>query len=535
MKLSNSALFIIPLYVLLMLSACGGEKVGNDAKVFHYNQPNTVTSMDPAFARNMTNMWAVNHVFSKLLRTDEQGNIIGDVAKSWHVSEDKLVYTFTLKRNVHFHSVGPLERQNRLLRASDVQYSFERIVSPDISSPGSWIFKGRIDEHRPFEAPNDSTFILRLSRPFAPILSILTMEYCGIVCPEAVEFYGDNWRTNPVGTGPYMMDKWFENEGLFLRKNLQYESWNTSTLGPESIRVSFMRDRKTALIELLGGNIDFASGYDPTYRALLLDENGELQKRHSSRVKLIKSPFLNTEYLGVNLELAEQQKSPLADVNFRKALNFGSDREQLIQSLNGGIGTPAHNGFIPRGLRGFDDQFRTYVFNLDSAKYYLNLSSYSGETIELLTNKDYLEKCLFASRQWERIGVQVEVNLLESSILRDRMRNGEALFFRASWIGDYPDAENFLVVFKSDIGTPPNYTRYHSPDFDSLYDLAVSTASDEERIDYYQKANQLLSQQCPTINLYYDQSFWLMGPEWEVKHVPATNTLLLDQILPSVH
>lgn len=513
---------LISLSYLVLLLSCSSQESRKNILVYH--QPNVITSLDPAFARSMANIGVVHHLFSKLVKMDSSMQVVPDVCKSWEVDSSGLEYTFHLRTGVLFHEDTLWENGPPSLKAEDVVFSFKRLIDPKLFSPGSWVFKGKVDSIQPFRAVDDSTFVLRLQEPYGPLLSLLTMEYCAIVSKEAVEHYGQKFRSHPVGSGPFQIQKWVEGEVLFLSKNRSNQKWNKSTTPLDGLRVECMADRKTALLELLSGSIDFMLGYDVSYQALLLDEEGELQERFQSIIEMTQQPFLNTEYLGINLELATKSAHPLSNALFRKALNFAIDKKQLVATLNGGIGYPAVHGFVPRGLPDYD-HVAGFSFDLDSARYYLDKSDYQGEKLVLETNKEYLEKCLYVIKSWEKIGVKGEVNLLESSILRDRMRKGESMLFRASWIADYPDPENYISVFYGKNPAPPNYTRLKNNELDALYERAVRTADPVKRSEYYSAANTAINHEVPVILLYYDETFQLKNKSVQGVYVNSQNLL----------
>ena len=454
------------------------------------------------------------------MRLDESGKIVPDLAKRWQVSDDGLKYTFHLEKNARYHDHPDLGTLS--VTADDVVYSLSRIIDPDVGSPGSWIFNGRLDEELPFETVDDSTFILRLRTPFPPMLGILTMKYCSIV-PDAIgEIPGYDLRTQPVGSGPFKLINWRENQGLFLEPHADYFKASQAEGNLEGVRISFIRDRKTALLELASGNIDFISGYDLTYRATVLTDQGEIQDRFSDQLVLSKTPFLNTEYLGINLEKAQKDGHPLANKDLRQALNFGLDRELMLASIKGGVGIPATSGFLPKGM----DMFETglgYRFDRQKAMDLVQSSGYDGKTITLYTNKDYLDLCLFAARQWKDIGVNVKVELVESSLLRDMIRKGQITFFRASWIADYPDPESFFTVFYGQNPAPPNYTRFRNERVDRLYEQALITSDPGPRTSYYRAIDSIIIEEAPVVFLYYDETFHLLSRKVEGMEVNAFN------------
>ena len=307
--------------------ACGGtEKKNSDkaAQVFHYNQINSITSLDPAFAKSQNNIWAVDHLFNGLVQLDDQLNVRPAIAKSWEISEDGKTYTFKLRDDVFFHDdeafVGG---KGRKVIAKDFVYSFNRIIEDKTASPGSWIFKGRVVDDEPFSAPDESTFVLKLSQAFRPMLGILTMQYCSVVPEEAVEKYGKEFRSQPVGTGPFKFKNWLENQSLFLIKNDNYFEIENGQKLPylDAIRISFIADRKTAYLEMMNGKLDFFSGLESSIINELLTSEGELQDSKKEQLNFYKAAFLNTEYLGINMNF-KSETSPLAKKKVRTSFKL---------------------------------------------------------------------------------------------------------------------------------------------------------------------------------------------------------------------
>ncbi len=503
--------------LLLIFSACGGDNSskGNtqsgDKQIFIYNQPNAVTSLDPAFARSQTNIWAVDHLYNGLVQLDEQLRVKAAIAKDWTISEDGLTYTFTLRDDVFFHDNECFaDAKGRKVVAADFEYSFNRIIDKTVNSPGAWIFKDRVAATKPFEAVDDQTFVVRLKKPFRPMLGVLSMQYCCVVPKEAIAKYGKDFRSKPVGTGPFKLVKWLENQALLLSKNEQYFEAGLPKL--DAVRVNFMEDRNTAYLELMKGKLDFISGLESSFADELLTEAGELKAEHQGKLSFQKSPFLNSEYLGFNMDFSGKRKdSPLRHKKVRQALNYGFDRAKMIQTLRNGVGYPANAGFVPRGLPSFNpNTVKGYTYDAAKAAKLLAEAGFPNgkglPEIELRTNSDYLDLCTYIARQWEDLGVKTKIELMQSATLRELMSKGQADFFRASWIADYPDAENFLTLFYSKNPAPPNYTRFKNVEFDRLYEAALNENDDTKRYDLYQKMDRIVIEESPVIFLYYDET-----------------------------
>ena len=178
------------------------------------------------------------------------------------------------------------------------------------------------------------------------------MRYCSVVPMEVVDFYKEDFRNNPIGTGPFKFKRWEENVKLVLRKNKNY--FETDLNGRklpflESISISFLPDIQSEFMLFTQGKLDFLNSIDNSYKDDLLTPNGDLQEKYKANIKMLKGPYLNTEYIGFYLKSESKAvKSKL----IREAINIGFDRKKMISYLRNNIGFPADQGFIPRGLPG---------------------------------------------------------------------------------------------------------------------------------------------------------------------------------------
>jgi peptide/nickel transport system substrate-binding protein len=534
---------VVLLLLLLSGLSCMRSEPPDSRTVFRFNQHNPVTSLDPAFARSQNNIWAVEALFDGLLQLDDSLRIQPSLARAWAVSPDGRTYRFLLRTDAFFHDDPCFpEGRGRALRASDVVFSFERLLDDAWPKPGSWIFKGRVDEHRPFEAESDSVFVLRLREPFLPMLYILTMPYALIVPPEALAHYGRAFRQHPVGTGPFRFKAWAEDHALVLLRNpLYFESDRSGRRLPylDAIRMSFINDRKTAYLEFRKGRLDMLWGIESSYAAELLTAEGALQPALREQFTFRKQPYLNTEYFGIRM--GEQGHPALSDRLVREALNLGFDRQAMLRTLRRNIGRPADSGFAPAGLPTFDPiGVPGYTYDPEKATALLARAGYpSGRglpELTLLCNADYQDMAVFISRQWEDLGIRCRVELLETAVLRERMRQGQASFFRASWIADYPDAESYYACFYSRHGAPPNYTGFSDAGFDRLYEASLRETDPGRRGALYRSMERILITEAPVIPLFYDET--AVFTRQDIAHFPAgaLGSLRLKHVLkaPSV-
>ena len=347
------ALFILGMCWLL---ACSGPAEYDNSLIFRYNESAGITSLDPAFSRNQANIWAVNQLFNGLVQMDNDLRVQACIARSWSVSDSGTTYTFNLRKDVRFHDDACFSDQGqREVRAGDFLYSFERLRSAELAAPGSWVFQ----KVKAFSAPDDTTFVIHLSEPFPPFLSLLSMKYCSVIPEEAVAYYGTNFREHPVGTGPFYFKIWVENEKLVMRRNEDYfETDSTGKRLPylESVAVTFIPDNQSAFLEFIKGRLDLVSGIDASYKDELLTFSGELQPKYQDRFKVYRQPYLNSEYLAFLVDSSEGSSAQkiLLNPKVRQAINYGFDRRKMMRYLRNNIGTPAEAGMIPKGLMAYD-------------------------------------------------------------------------------------------------------------------------------------------------------------------------------------
>lgn len=493
----------------------------NSKQVFHYNEPTGIASLDPAFAKNQSILWAVNQLYNSLVETDAHLTIIPSLAKSWEISTDLLTYRFYLRTDVFFHNNTAFPAsKGRRMTANDVVYSFNRITDPATASPGAWIFHNRVDSINGFKAVNDSIFELHLIRPFSPILGVLSNKYCSIVPKEVVQLYGKDFRNHPCGTGPFQFKEWEEGQSLILLKNEQYfEKDSAGGRLPylDAIKVSFFDSRATEFLQFRQGELDFLNDIDPSFKDEVLNKKGQLRKEWEGKIVLNKHSYLNTEYLGILVDTSNElvKQSPLKSKKIRQAINYGFDRRKLMLYLRNSIGTAAESGFVPAGLPSFDTiAVKGYQFDPGKARGLLKEAGYNkeNEAIKLLTIPVYADLGNFIARQLEEIGIRIQVEVIPKSLLLEQSAQSKAVFFRASWIADYPDAENYLSVFYSKNPAPPNYTRFHNERFDALYEKALLIAADSIRYKVYQEMDRIIIEESPVVPLWYDEVIHLVQP-----------------------
>jgi peptide/nickel transport system substrate-binding protein len=511
-----------------------------DTGIFHYNESTGIASIDPAFAKNQSIMWPVHQLYNTIVEVDNNLNIVPSLATRWTISEDKTIYTFYLRNDVYFHDDPCFTGgKGRRFTAGDVEYSLKRILDKTLASPGSWIFNDKVDSSDGFKAVNDTTFQVKLIRPYNPILGILSMQYCSIVAKEAVLKYGTDFRRHAVGTGPFQFVAWEEGQALVLRKNPHY--FETDASGKRlpylnGIKVSFFDSRATEFLLFRQKKLDFINDIDASFKDEVLTKTGTLRKDWRGKITLQTHPYLNIEYFGILVDESNPllKNSPLKLKKVRQAINYSIDREKMVLYLRNSLGTPATAGFVPVGLPSFDStKVKGYHYNPVLARKLLDEAGIKrGEqtVIKLQTIPIYADIGSYIARQMEEIGLKVQVDVVQKSLLLELTSNSRTLFFRGSWIADYPDAENYLSVFYSKNPAPPNYTRYSNKEFDVLFEKAIRETNDSIRYRLYQQADQVMMEDAPVVPLWYDKVVHLVQTNVSGFEPNALNLLELRKV-----
>jgi len=488
-------------------------------------------------ARDQAGNWTARLLFNRLVELGPDQNPVPSLAHRWEILNGGLVYRFYLRDSVYFHRdpcFGP--SGTRALRSDDVIHSLERLQDPSTASPGAWIFRDKLAPGGGFKKVDALTLEIHLRQPFPPLLGLLSMGYCSVVAPEATALYGRDLRSHPVGTGPFALQTWLEGEGCVLRRHPFYFEFDTSGRRLPyltAVQIHQWTDKSTAAMAFMQGKIDLLWGWEPAFQRRFFDEQLRLRSEFSQKFQIVRGPYFNTEYLGFLLDsTASGCNKALLNPLVRQALHHATDRVTLVRSLRRGLGYPGHGGLLPPGLPGFDssalDLPGSNPYQPAKALELLRLAGYNRShplRLVLETNPSYADIAQYLQSLWAPLGVQLEIRLSQGPALRQMLSGQEASFFRASWIADYADAENYLALAYGPNRVPngPNYTCYQDPIFDEAYQRSLLTTNEKERVALYRQMDLRIQQNHPFLVLYYDMMLQLLGNDWQGWQVSPLN------------
>jgi peptide/nickel transport system substrate-binding protein len=545
LKYKSTVFCLLPIAICLLVS-CGSSETESEKKFFRYNESGEITSLDPASAKRTENIWAVNQMFNGLVQLDDNLQVAPCIAKSWEISDSGRVYTFHLRTDVYFHNHPQFpEGKGRKVVAQDFVLSLFRLMDMDEEQSAKYLFSNVARDDRSdnlgFIAPDDSTFVIYLSQPFPPFLNILTMQYCSVIPNEIVEHFGPDFRTNPVGTGPFVHKAWEEGVRLVLVKNENYfEKDAAGARLPylDGITVNFIKDKQNAFIDFEKGDADMLSGADMVNIDLIIDKEGKLKPEYQGKFNMQTGPYLKTDYLGflVDMDSSIVKKSPLRIKEVREAIGYAIDREKIVKHLRNSIGSAATQGFVPKGMPGFDPELRGFTYDPDKSRELLAKAGFpAGKGLEEITlniTEQYLDLSQFIEHELEEVGIPVKIFLNRPIVQIELIAKAQVNFFRKSWVADYADAENFFACFYSKNFSPqgPNYTHFKNKEFDALFEQSLKEPDNAKRFELYKQMDKIIITEAPMVPLFYDQVFRLVSNNISEFSLNPMNLLNLKRV-----
>jgi peptide/nickel transport system substrate-binding protein len=547
----------------LLFTGCGDRKPAVASNTFYCNILDGLNTLDPARIGARSPWWIGGQIFSGLVGLDSSLQPIPLLARSWSVSDDGLTWTFNLRSDAYFSDDPSFAGgRGRRVVAEDLRYSFERICTPETGSTGFWVFRGKVKgaeefykgreskssgapEHvAGFRAVNDTTFQIELVEPFAPFLTMLSIPYCYVVPREAVEKYGTEFARHPVGAGAFHLVEWLPDQELRIARNPNYFERDASgNRLPylDTVRFSFIKNSKTEFIEFQQGKLDMISSIDPEFDDVVLAPDGKSLSSQFKDYGFYTTPAMSVEYYGFMLDSTTQggKGSPFAGNRYlRRALNYAIDRESIIRYVLKGRAIAGTHGPIPPGTPGYSG-IEGFRFDRDLARRLLDSAGYPNGrglgtiTLQLGQNERTASVAEAVQEQLKAIGVNINLVQVDFPQHREMILSGKLPFWRASWIGDYPDAENFIALFYSPYAAPrgPNTTRMADPGVDSLYRAALDPRLPmAQRAALYREAERIVLDEAPWVLLYYSVIQRLTQPGIEGYVVDPLDRLVLTRV-----
>jgi oligopeptide transport system substrate-binding protein len=464
-------------------------------------------TLDPAVAGDAGSAQYIVEIFGGLVTLDRDLKIIPDLAESWTISDDGLVYTFKIRRDAQFHDGKPVT-------AKDFKYSMDRAarLGQSVSATAEAylgdiigakdVTRGRADSISGISVIDTHTLEIKIDAPKAYFLAKLTYPTAFVVDEQQVESNPRNWTRKPNGTGPYKMHEWRLNERIILVANDRYH------LGaPQVKRVLYVLAGGSTLTQYENNELDIA-GISVNDIERVLSPRDPLNADYKS------GPNLSVYYIGFNVKQA-----PFDDPHVRRAFAMAINREQIVRVVLKDM-LPVANSIMMPGLPGYNPNAKVPGFDPEAAKQELAQSKYrDARGLGQITfteigggaNAGIVTQAIL--EMWRtNLGVDVSISQSEAASFFQDLDRGRLQMFSIGWIMDYPDPEDIIdLLFHST--SRQNNTHYSNPQFDAIVEQARTERDTTRRLQLYQDAEQILLQEMPWIPLYFGRDHYVVKPK----------------------
>ncbi len=512
----------------LWLTACGPSETrveeGNRTQVLHLANGTEPESIDPHIVTGVPEHNVITALTEGLVTEDPIDlHPVPGMAESWTISEDGTVYTFTLRQEARWTNGDPVTAQ-------DFIHSFQRILTPELASEYAYMLflmknaeayhQGSLKDFSQVgaKALAEKQLEITLSTAAPYFLSLLNHYTWYPVHLKTIEKHGGLYdRSNPwtkpgnfVGNGPFKIKEWRLNDVLAVEKNPDY--WDADTVRLQAIHFYPMESAETQ---------------DRAFRAGRLHNTYEMipakieQYETDSPEILRKDPYLGSYFYRYNTT-----EPPFDDVRVRRALAMAIDRESIVKNVSRGGQIPA-NYFTPPSTAGYTTRARI-PSDVEAAKALLAEAGYpNGEgfpkaSIIFNTSENHRSIAAAIQEMWRKhLNIEVELNNQEWKVYLDAQRNLQYNISRAGWIGDYVDPNSFLDMWTS--WSQQNQTGWSSPEYDGFIRQAGLTNDSQERLELFQKAEEILMDQAPILPIYIYTRVYLLSTA-----VKGWNPTILD-------
>ncbi|NTU66941.1 MAG: peptide ABC transporter substrate-binding protein [Candidatus Moranbacteria bacterium] len=446
-------------------------------------------------------------VYSGLLKYDNDGKLIPDLAESYDISDDKTTYTFHLKNGISWHDGVPFS-------ADDVVFTINLLSDPSYKSPLRSRWQG-VEA----SAPDSATVTINTHTPYSGFLQNATFGVLPKHLWETIQkdnFALTQLNLEPIGTGPYKYNSTQKDSkgNVISYKLVANPNYFLGKPYISKVDFNFYEDEASALSAFNRKEVMGIGGLSP---------------QNIPEIKVMKSTQLNrlmtTRYFA--LFLNQTKSIPLSDDRVREALNLATDRQEIIGEVLGGNGQPVYSPILP-GMIGYDQDLGKVDYDtakansvLDDAGWKMGdngIRNKDGNDLKIsLVTTDWEELMKTADvikDQWEKIGAEVTVSSYSISDIQQnyiRPREYEALLF-GQVLGSDPDPYSFWHSSqKKDPGL--NLSMFGDSSTDQLIEAARTEFDTQKRADDYVQFQKKLIEELPAIFLYTPSYIYPMNKQ----------------------
>jgi ABC-type transport system substrate-binding protein/methyl-accepting chemotaxis protein len=451
-----------------------------------------IMDIDPASTTDATSHRVTEILCKGLVEQGMDANVIPAIAKRWRVSEDGLLWDFTLRDDVRFHN-------GEQLTAVDVKRSLQHLLlGPNrymcdmIKGAQEYIKsqKGNLEGVTPI---GTNSIRIELSHPYIPFLKNLGVPCASVARQADAQF---------IGTGPYMLKQWDKEERIIVQK---FEGYFGKGPFFDEIHFIVCQDEEEAVNRFLSGEFDILD--IPSS----MDRNS-LQSRETNGISIASMSIYDIYYVGINV----QQQSPLQNKLVRQAMNYAIDRDEYIERIAKQRGIPA-KGIFPPNFPAYNEELKGFSFNPDKAKALLRQAGFAGGLpgeyrFDIRDSRVSVMGAEIIQKHLGEIGIKVKLNPIPWKDLLRNTHNGQSLLFALGWSNDNGDPDSFLypLFHSKNFGSPGNTTFYDNKTVDALLDEAATLIDYYKREALYRQVEEIIVDDAPWLFLYHSKHFFAM-------------------------
>ena len=431
-------------------------------------------SLDPQITSAMSSLQVLENVLDTLVVLDPQGKVQPSLATSWDVSSDGLTWTFHLRHDVKFSNGRPMT-------SKDVVYTYTRMLDPKTGSGQKYL----LGSTQSVTAPDDYTVQFHLKTPNVALLSHLAANKAvGIIAKESVD--NGTIKTQPIGTGPFMITDFEPGNKVVLKKNPYY--WKQGLPYLDEVDIRIITDESVRQTSLMTGDIDWAISVPPQSLS---------QLRNDKNVVVDKTAAGAYWYIGVNLK-----QKPLNDIRVRHAIAYAINRKDITEAMTFGTGDPTQDPIPSSSAWAYN--YAPYSYDPAKAKQLLAEAGYpNGFRMQIMPTTQYPESVRGAQviqQELQAIGIRVTIKTLEWAQWLQEEGKGNYDTYVCSWNGLVDPYDFFYAQHRT--GQVFNFTGYSNPKVDKLLDEGNVTQGFDKRKAIYRQVNKMIVDDAPYIYLY---------------------------------
>ena len=468
MKKKLCSLLFTALLTMAVLGGCAdgtGESSGDNSSVVVGIQQD-IDSLDPHLATAAGTKEILFNIFEGLVKSDENGNLIGAVASDYTISQDGLIYTFTLRENVKFHN-------GNVVTVEDVKYSLERasglldgtaLISTLSADRGGITSVDILDEKTVQVTVGSAN-------------TELIYSFVAAIIPAGS---GEEEGADPVGTGPFSFVSYTPQEGIVVKKNPDY--WQEGLPYLDQVTFKIVGSAETALMELQGGTIDIYPYLTDSQAQAL--SNGTTHQVISSPSNVVQALFLNNAV------------EPLDNVLVRQAILYAIDKEEINEFVGGGTGSLIGSAMLPSLTDNYVDLNGVYgnTANVEKAKELLTAAGYPDGfdlVIDIPSNYEFhMQTGEVIVEQLKAAGINASINAVEWNTWLNDIYNGRQ--YAATISGITCDQTPGYLLNRFQTESSKNFINYSNAEYDAIYLQAQAAQDLNVKAGYYKQLQQLL-------------------------------------------